>query len=93
MKYSKDIFKKFRTKDANPMKTPMGTNGHLNLDTRGNSVDQKVYWYMIGSLIYLCASRPNIMLSICMCARFQVDPKECHLRTVKRILRYCHTRF
>jgi hypothetical protein len=43
---------------------------------------------MIGSLIYLCASRLDIMLSICMCARFQANPKEVHLRVVKRILRY-----
>jgi hypothetical protein len=43
---------------------------------------------MIGSLLYLCASRPDIILSVCMCARFQVDPKEVHLRAVKRILRY-----
>jgi hypothetical protein len=43
---------------------------------------------MIGSLLYLCASRPDIMLSVCMCARFQVNPKECHLIAVKRILRY-----
>jgi hypothetical protein len=70
------------------MKTPMGTNGHLDLDTGGKSVDQKVYWSMIGSLLYLCASRPNIMLSVCMCARFQADPKEVYLRAVKRILRY-----
>jgi hypothetical protein len=43
---------------------------------------------MIGSLLYLCASRPDITLSVCMCARFQADPKEVHLRAVKRILRY-----
>jgi hypothetical protein len=43
---------------------------------------------MIGSLLYLCASRPDIMLSVCMCARFQSDPRECHLVAVKRILRY-----
>jgi hypothetical protein len=43
---------------------------------------------MIGSLLYLCASRPDIMLSVCMCARFQANPKECHLMAVKRILRY-----
>jgi hypothetical protein len=47
---------------------------------RGTSVDQKVYWSMIGSLLYLCASQPNIMLFICMCARFQVNPKEVYLR-------------
>jgi hypothetical protein len=75
-------------KDAKPIKTPMGTNGHLDLDTGGKSVDQKVYCSMIGSLLYLCASRPDIMLSVCMCARFQADTKEVHLRVVKRILRY-----
>ena len=66
----------------------MGTNGHLDLDTGGKSVDQKVYRSMIGSLLYLYASRPDIMLSVCMCARFQSDPKESHLTAVKRILRY-----
>jgi hypothetical protein len=87
-KYIQDILAKFGMKDAKPIKTPMGTNGHLDLDTGGKSVDQKVYRSMIGSLLYLCASRPDIMLSVCMCARFQADPKEVHLRVVKRILRY-----
>jgi hypothetical protein len=62
--------------------------GHLDVDTRGNSIYQKVYWSMIGSLLYLCASWPNITLSVCMCARFQANPMECHLRAMKRILRY-----
>jgi hypothetical protein len=55
-KYIQDILKKFGMKDGKPIKTPMGTNGHLDLDTGGKSVDQKVYRSMIGSLIYLCAS-------------------------------------
>jgi hypothetical protein len=75
-------------KDAKPIKTPMETNGHLDLDTGGKSIDQKVYRSMIGSLLYLCASRSDIMLFVCMCARFQADQKEVHLRAVKRILRY-----
>jgi hypothetical protein len=87
-KYIQDILKKFGMKNAKPMKTPMGTNGHLGLDMGGKSVDQKVYRSTIGSLLYLCASRPDIMLSICMCARFQANPKEVHLRVVKRIMRY-----
>jgi hypothetical protein len=87
-KYIQDILTKFGMKDAKPIKTPMGTNGHLDLDTGGKSVDQKVYRSMIGSLLYLCASRPDIMLSVCLCVRFQADPKEIHLRAVKRILRY-----
>jgi hypothetical protein len=70
IKYIQDIIKKFGMKNAKPIKTPMGTNGHLDLDTGGKSVDQKVYRSMIGSLLFLCASRPDIMLSVCMCARF-----------------------
>jgi hypothetical protein len=88
MKYTQDILKKFGMKDAKPNKTSMGKNGHLDLDTGGKSIDQKVYQSMIGSLLYLCASRPYIILFTCMCARFQSNPKECHLVAVKRILRY-----
>ena len=69
------------------LKTPMGTDGHLDINKGGKSIDQKVYRSMIGSLLYLCASRLDIMLSVCMCARFRSDPKECHLVAVKRILR------
>jgi hypothetical protein len=87
-KYTRDILKKFGMDKARPIKTPMGTNSHLDLDLGGISVDQKVYHSMIGSLLYLCASRPNIMLSVCMCARIHAAQKDCHLRTVKRIMRY-----
>jgi hypothetical protein len=87
-KYIQDILTKFGMKDAKPITTPMGTNGHLDLDMGGKSIDQNVYRLMIDSLLYLCASRPNIMLSVWMCARFQADPKKVHLRVVKRILRY-----
>ena len=75
-------------KNAKPIMTLMGTNGHLDLDTGGKSVDQKVYRSMIDSLLYLCASRSDIMLLVCMSARFQANPKEVHLRAVKRIMRY-----
>src|SRR3989337_1790022 len=74
--------------ESKGMKTPMPTSGHLALTKDGKSVDQKVYRSMIGSLLYLCASRPDIMLSVCMCARYQATPKECHLKVVKRIVRY-----
>jgi hypothetical protein len=55
-KYIQGIIKKFGMKNAKSIKTPMGTNGHLDLDTGGKSIDQKVYRSMIGSLLYLCAS-------------------------------------
>jgi hypothetical protein len=87
-KYTHDMLKKFDMVNAKPIKTPMPTNGHLDLNDKGKSMDTKVYHSMIGSLLYLCASRPDIMLSMCMCARFQANLKECHLVAVKRILRY-----
>jgi hypothetical protein len=76
-------------KNVKPIKTPMGTNVHLDLDTGGKFVDQEEYRSMIRSLLYLCASRPDIMLLVCMCARIQANPKEIHLTTV-RYLVYTH---
>jgi hypothetical protein len=87
-KYTNDMLKKFDMNNTKPIKTPMPSNRHLDLNEEGKSIDQKVYRSMIGSLLYLCASRPDIMLSVCMCARFQANPKECHLMAVKRIFRY-----
>jgi hypothetical protein len=77
-KYTRDTLKKFGMDKANPIKTPMGSNGHLDLDLGGTLVPQKVYHSIIGSLLYLYASRPDIMLSVCMCVGFQAAPKECH---------------
>jgi hypothetical protein len=73
---------------AKPIKTHLGINGHLDLDMGGKYIDQKVYRSMIDSLFYLSASRPDIILSVYICARFQAAPKECNLRAVKRIMRY-----
>ena len=91
-KYTHDMLKKFDMVNAKPIKTPMPTNGYLDLNIEGKDVDTKVYHSMTGSLLYLCTSNPDIMISVCMCARFQANPKECHLVAVKRILRYlvCH---
>ena len=82
------MLKKFDMVNAKPIKTPMPINGHLDLNDKGKVVDTKVYRSMIGSLLYLCESRPDIMLLVYMCARFQANPKECHLVAIKRILRY-----
>ena len=81
-KYTKDLFEKFNMQESKGMKTPMSTSGHLDLTKDGKPVDQKVYHSMIGSLLYLCASRPDIMLSVCMCARYQAPspPKNVILR-------------
>ena len=91
-KYTQDMLKRFKLDDVKPAKTPMPTKCQLDIDPNGKAVDQKVYRSMIGSLLYLCASRPDIMLSVGMCARFQAAPKESHLVAVKRIFRYlAHT--
>ena len=66
----------------------MATNGHLDLDEGGNPVDQKLYRSMIDSLFYLTTSRPDIIFNVCMRARFQAAPRDCHLTAVKCILRY-----
>ncbi|KAJ9536658.1 hypothetical protein OSB04_un000131 [Centaurea solstitialis] len=87
-KYIKDMLKKFNMTDCSPIKTPMPTGNLLGPDLTGKSVDQKIYRSMIGSLLYLTATRPDIMFATCFCARFQANPKESHLAAVKRILRY-----
>ena len=87
-KYTHDMVKKFDMVNAKPIKTPMPTNGHLDLNIEQKAMDIKVYHSIIDSLLYLCASTPDIMPSVCMCARFQANPKECHLVALKRILRY-----
>ena len=76
--------------NCNPIMTPMGSTTSLDLDEDGEPVDQKMYRSMIGSLLYLAASRPDIQFSICLCARFQASPRASHLQAVKRIFRYLH---
>ena len=70
-KYTKDILKKFKMDECKPIKTPMATNGHLDLDVDGKPVDQSLYRSMIGSLLYITASRPDIIFSVCLCASFK----------------------
>ncbi|GJW63327.1 putative ribonuclease H-like domain-containing protein [Tanacetum coccineum] len=68
--------------------TPMETHKPLLKDADGEDVDEHLYRSMIGSLMYLTSSRPDIMFAVCACARFQVNPKSSHLHVVKRIFRY-----
>jgi hypothetical protein len=69
-KYIKDMLKKFGMEDAKAISTPMGINRNLDSDASSNMVDQKMYRFMIESLLYVTASRSDVMLSVCMCARF-----------------------
>ncbi|GJR57278.1 retrovirus-related pol polyprotein from transposon TNT 1-94 [Tanacetum coccineum] len=87
-KYIKEMLKKFSLEESKPIKTPMSSNTKLTKDEECESVDSTKYRGMIGSLLYLTASRPDIMFSVCLCARFQEAPKTSHLEAVKRIFRY-----
>ncbi|GJT37474.1 putative ribonuclease H-like domain-containing protein [Tanacetum coccineum] len=87
-KYVADILKKFDFATVKTASTPMETNKALLKDEEAADVDVHLYRSMIGSLMYLTASRPDIMFAVCACARFQVTPKTSHLHAVKRIFRY-----
>nr|GFA81365.1 hypothetical protein [Tanacetum cinerariifolium] len=83
-----DILKKFGFSDVRSSNTHMDKENPWGNDGPGKDVGLQLYRSMIGSLMYLTTSRPDIMFAVCACARHQVTPKECHLHTVKRIFRY-----
>ncbi|KAJ9553558.1 LOW QUALITY PROTEIN: hypothetical protein OSB04_017603 [Centaurea solstitialis] len=87
-KYIQEFLKKYKLTEVSPMRTPMATSLKLHKDLSGASLECKLFRGMIGSLLYLTASRPDIMFATCICPRYQSDPKESHLSAVKRILRY-----
>jgi hypothetical protein len=87
-KYTKDMLRKFQMQDVKPMSTPMGSTATLDADEDGELVDQREYRSMIGSLLYLTATRPDIQFSVCLCARFQASPRRSHRQAVKRIFMY-----
>jgi len=75
-KYCKELIKIFDMESARHMATPMSIGCYLDKDESGQSIDMKQYRGMIGSLLYLSVSRPDIMFSVCICARFQSNPKQ-----------------
>ncbi|GJR43884.1 putative ribonuclease H-like domain-containing protein [Tanacetum coccineum] len=87
-KYVAEILKKFDFANVNTASTPIETQKPLIKDEEAVDVDVHFYRSMIGSLMYLTASRPDIMFAVCACSRFQVTPKTSHLHAVKRIFRY-----
>jgi murein endopeptidase len=91
-KYTKDIVWKFKMEASKAMAKPMSTTTAVDADEEGEHVDQKEYKRMIGSLLYLTATRPDIQFSVCLCARFLASSRTSHRQAVKRIFRYlCHT--
>ncbi|GKA38311.1 hypothetical protein Tco_0730862 [Tanacetum coccineum] len=86
--YVAEILKKFDFASVKTASTPIETQKSLTKDEEAVDMDVHLYRSMIGSLMYLTASRPNIMFAVCACFRFQVTPKTSHLNAVKRIFRY-----
>ena len=74
--------------DLSPQPTPISTFTTLDEDLDSEAVDQKEYRSMIGSLLYLTATRPDIQFGVCLCARYQASPRTSHRQVVKRIFRY-----
>ncbi|GJW21091.1 retrovirus-related pol polyprotein from transposon TNT 1-94 [Tanacetum coccineum] len=86
-KYAQEILKKHGMTSCDSIGTPMATK-HLDADLSGTPVDQMKYRSMVGALMYLTASRPDIVHATCYYARYQAKPTEKHLTAVKRIFRY-----
>ena len=87
-KYCRDVLKKFEMEGCKEASTPISTSCYVDADEYGTAVNQTKFRGLIGSLLYLTASRPDIMYSLCMCARFQANPKESHYNVAKTILKY-----
>ena len=87
-KYVCDLIKRFKIDELKDISTPMASTTKLDKDKGGKPFDQKIYRCMIGYLLYLTASRPNILFSVCLCARYQSCPTKIHSIVVKRIFRY-----
>nr|GEY03098.1 uncharacterized mitochondrial protein AtMg00810-like [Tanacetum cinerariifolium] len=87
-KYVGDILKKFGYSYVKSANTSMDKENPWGKDGPGKDVELHLYRSMIRSLMYLTASKPDIMVVVCACARNQVKPKECHMHAVKRIFRY-----
>ena len=80
--------KKFKMEDCKPVSTLMVTGCKLSKEYESKEVDQRIYRSMIGSLLYVTASRPDVMQAVGQVARFQAAPKETHIIAVKRIFKY-----
>ncbi|GJU82992.1 putative ribonuclease H-like domain-containing protein [Tanacetum coccineum] len=87
-KYALESLKKYGMESSDPVDTPMVEKSKLDEDTQGKAVDPTHYRGMIGTLMYLTASRPDLTFAVCMCARYQAKPTEKHLHVVKRIFKY-----
>ncbi|GKE83445.1 retrovirus-related pol polyprotein from transposon TNT 1-94, partial [Tanacetum coccineum] len=88
LKYAHESLKKYGFDSCDPVDTPMVDKSKLDEDKEGKSIDPSYYRGMIGTLLYLTATRPDLQFAICMCAWYQARPTKKHLHAVKRIFRY-----
>ncbi|GJS47857.1 retrovirus-related pol polyprotein from transposon TNT 1-94 [Tanacetum coccineum] len=87
-KYTLGSLKKYGMESCDPVDTSMVEKSKLDEDLKGKAVDPTHYRRMIGTLMYLTSSRPDLVFVVCMCARYQARPTKKHLHAVKRIFRY-----
>jgi len=87
-KYHRELLKKFEMENCKEAATSIATGCYLDAYEKGANAEQTKYRGLIGSLLYLTASRPDIMFNVCLCARYQANPKESHYMATKRILKY-----
>ena len=87
-KYVKKLLKRFGMESAKPIDISISPSTKLIVNDGSPSVGEKSYRGMIGLLLYLTSSRPDIVYTVCLCARFQSNPKQAYLKSVKQILRY-----
>ncbi|GKG15884.1 hypothetical protein Tco_0358207, partial [Tanacetum coccineum] len=87
-KYASKIVKKYGLLTTDSIDTPLAEKSKLDEDLQGKPVDATLYRRMIGSLMYLTSSRPDLIYAVCLCARYQAKPTEEHLQAVKQIFRY-----
>ncbi|XP_073525993.1 uncharacterized protein [Phyllobates terribilis] len=87
-KYLREIIKKFGMDNSKPLHTPVSTGTKLDADLNGPKANETLYRGMVGSIMYLTASRPDIVFAVSLCACFQSDPRESHVAIIKRILCY-----
>jgi hypothetical protein len=87
-KYTKDLMKKFNMAELKLVSTPMSSTASLGPDEDGEAVDQREYRSMIGSLLYVTTTWPDIQFTVGLCARFQAFLRSSHRTTVQRVFRY-----
>ena len=86
--YAKEILRKFKMEDCNPVSTPVESGVKLSRFDEGKAVDARLYKSLVGSLRYLTCTRPDILYGVGLVSRYMEEPKSTHWKTIKRILRY-----